>query len=169
MVNQIIPLQLVVVQLNFPLLVSTTTKYVDKLQDIIVTLATNACNCFSKVIDSYCVDGVSITCGQNPCTHIWTYINKCSEDRVHLSECPCNICCCSGRNVASTFIGNHYCCKSCLDPGKQWMKSCAKILWGCKNCDSYKAFYCNSNVPWFYRLLDDITQDDIEMRVLYIY
>ena len=35
-----------------------------------------------------------------------------------------------------------------------------------KNCNSSEACCCtNSKMPWFYWVLDDITQDDIELRV----
>ena len=33
-------------------------------------------------IDSHYVEGFSITYGQNPCTHIWTYAGGLREDRV---------------------------------------------------------------------------------------
>ena len=42
-------------------------------------------------IDSYYVDGISITYGNNPRRHIWTY--ACGEDDFEASrdDCPCNI------------------------------------------------------------------------------
>ena len=44
----------------------------------------------SKGIDSYYVDGVSITYGQNPRTHIWTYACGVNKARVDKYSCPCN-------------------------------------------------------------------------------
>ena len=122
----------------------------------------------SKGIDSYYVDGISITYGQNPRTHIWTYACGVREDYVNTAGCPCNTGYSEGRNVISSFVGNHYYCESGLDPGKQGIQvlSVNDSLWDGKNCDSKEASCCtNSKMPWFYRILDDITQYDIEPRV----
>ena len=122
----------------------------------------------SAGIDSYYVDGVSITYGLNPRTHVWTYAGGLTEDRIDLFACPCNKGYSGGRNVASTFIGSHYYCESALDPGKSWTNVlyANDTLWDGKNCSSREASCCtNSKMPWFNRLLDDMTQDDIELRV----
>ena len=130
--------------------------------------STDAFYSLSKGIDSYYVDGVSITYGQNPRTHIWTYASGIREDRVDHSSCPCNTGYSGGRNVASTFIGNHYYCESGNDPGKVWTQILYPndALWDGKNCDSREASCCTkSKMPWFYRILDDMTQENIELRV----
>ena len=122
----------------------------------------------SAGIDSYYVDGISITYGQNPRTHIWTYACGLQEDRVDVAGCPCNTGYSGGRKVASPFINNHYYCESALDPGKGWthVLYANDPLWDGKNCDSNETSCCtNSKMPWFYRILDDMTQDDIELRV----
>ena len=123
----------------------------------------------SKGIDSYYVDGVSITYGQNPRTHIWTYACGLREDRLDVHGCPCNTGYTGGNTVISSFVGNHYYCESGVDPGKTWEKKAIFVndpLWDGKNCNSSEASCCtNSKMPWFYRLLDDMTQDDIELRV----
>ena len=119
-------------------------------------------------IDSYYVDGVSITYGQNPRKHIWTYACGLREDRHDVNGCPCNTINSGGNKIASTFIGNYYYCESGLDPGKGWSNVLYgnDPLWDGKNCDSNEASCCtNSTMPWFYRVLDDITRDDIELRV----
>ena len=128
----------------------------------------DAFNRLSNGIDSYYVDGVSITYGQNPRTHIWTYAAGISEDRVDSWACPCNIGYFGGNNVASSFVGNHYYCESGLDPGKQWTNVlyANDTLWNGKNCDTIETSCCtNSKMPWFYRVLDEMTQDNIELRV----
>ena len=122
----------------------------------------------SKGIDSYYVDGISITYGKCPRKHIWTYASGLSEDRLDAWGCPCNTGYYGGRNVASSFVGNHYYCESGLDPGKSWTQIlfANDPLWDGKNCNSSEASCCtNSKMPWFYRVLDDMTQDDIELRV----
>ena len=128
----------------------------------------HAFHSLSVGIDSYYVDGVSITYGQNPRTHIWTYACGLREDILDISSCPCNTGYSGGNIVISSFVGNHYYCESGLDPGKQWTKFLYvnDPLWDGKNCDSHEASCCtNSKMPWFYRVLDDMTQEDIELRV----
>ena len=56
-------------------------------------------------IDSHYVDGVSITYGINPRTHIWTYVGGASEQRTGASVCPCNTGYIGGRDPASTLLG----------------------------------------------------------------
>ena len=119
-------------------------------------------------IDSYYVDGISITYGKNPRTHIWTYAAGLETDRTDEYACPCNTGYSGGRNVASSFVGNHYYCESGVDPGKSWTNVLYvnDPLWDGKNCGINEASCCtNSKMPWFYRVFDDITQDDIELRL----
>ena len=119
-------------------------------------------------IDNHYVDGVSITYGQNPRTHIWTNAGGLREDGLDVNDCPCNTGYSGGNKVVSSFVGNHYYCESGVDPGKSWTKVLHSndTLWDGDNCDSNEASCCtNSKMPWFYRVLDYITQDDIELRV----
>ena len=119
--------------------------------------------CSSGGIDSYYYDGISITYGQNLRRHIWTYFVGLPKDIFDLYACPCRTGYSGGRKVTSSFIGNHYYCECDLNPGK----SCTnEIQWKCKNCDIHKTSCCtNCKAPLFYRILDDMTQDDIELRV----
>ena len=122
----------------------------------------------SKGIDSYYVDGISITYGQNPRTHIWTYAAGFKEDAVSFIVCPCNTNYTGGRNVFSPFISNRYYCESAGDSGKSLTNVlyANDPLWDGKNCDDREVSCCtNSKLPWFYRVLNDITQEDIELRV----
>ena len=128
----------------------------------------DAFHSLSRGIDSYYVDGISITHGQSPRKHIWTYASGWKPDGVGSFACPCNTGYSGGRNIATSFIGNHYYCESGNDPDKNWKHFLYSNdpLWDSKNCDSKETTCCtNSKMPWFYRLLDDMTQDDIELRV----
>ena len=71
-------------------------------------------------INSYHVDGISITYGHYPHTHIWTYAGGLREDRLEIHDNLCNIGYSGGKDVASSFVGNHYYCESGFDPGKNW-------------------------------------------------
>ncbi len=50
------------------------------------------CSIFQKQslsIDDVYVDGVSLTHGQSPCQHIWTFVNAIDETRSDGEACPC--------------------------------------------------------------------------------
>ena len=72
----------------------------------------DAFNTGTTNIDSYYVDGVSITYDSNPRQHIWTYAGGLLETRLYSNGCPCN-----NGNAASSpsFVGNDYYCESGLN------------------------------------------------------
>ena len=119
-------------------------------------------------IDSYYVEGVSITYGINPRKHIWTYAAGVSEQGTGSHTCPCNTGYNGGRDPSSTFIGSHYYCES-GNPIRDY--SCILYtndpLWDGQQCNGKEGPFCpaNSTMPWFYRSLDTHTNDDIELRV----
>ena len=105
-----------------------------------------------KTIDTPYVDGISITHGQNPRQHIWTY--SAGHDGSP-GRCPCATPSTSVNPPPPSFVCNHYYCEGGND-----------ILWDRKDCPVPQAPCCNNTKqPWFYRILDDMTQDDIELRV----
>ena len=120
-------------------------------------------------IDSYYVDGVSITYGRtNPCKHIWTYAAGVSEQRNGSATCPCNTGFDGSRDPASTFIGSHYYCES-GNPisGLSPVLYADDTLWDGQQCNGLEGPCCpaNSTMPWFYRSLDAHTNGDIELRL----
>ena len=116
-------------------------------------------------IESHYVDGVAITYGSNPRQHIWTYAGGVSETRLDKSGCPCN-----NGNSASTppsFVGNDYYCESGLN-ANPWspILYVDDPLWDGQNCNGYESPCCtNLNMPWFLKTLNEITTDDIEVRI----
>ena len=120
-------------------------------------------------IDSYYVDGVSITYGTNPRKHIWTYAAGRSEQRTHATACPCNTGYNGGsRDPSSTFIGSHYYCESGNhESHRAYLLYANDPLWDGQQCNGREGPCCpaNSTMPWFYRSLDTHTNDDIELRV----
>ena len=129
---------------------------------------TNAFHLIGDGIDSYYVDGMSITYGTNPRKHIWTYAAGVSEQRIGASSCPCNTGYIGGRNPASTFIGSHYYCES-GNPiqDRPRILYANDSLWDGQQCNGREGPCCpaNSTMPWFYQSLDTHTNDDIELRV----
>ena len=120
-------------------------------------------------IDSNYVEGISITHGNNPRKHIWTYAAGAGEGKVDSTGCPCNTGFNGNRNLSATFIGSHYYCESGLDSGQSFSDVLYSNdpLWDGQQCDDAESTCCpaNSKMPWFYRSLDTQTSDDIELRV----
>ena len=83
-------------------------------------------------INSYYVDGVSITYGSNQ--HIWTYAAGLIETHLSSSSCPCS----SGNSAIPppSFVGNDYYCESGLN-AKPWspILYANDRLWDRQNCN----------------------------------
>ena len=118
-----------------------------------------------RTIDQSYVDGLSITYSSNPCHHIWTFASGRGEKFTYnVWNCPCSTEKDVNVNYPITAVGNNYYCESA-----SWYVSNSNTyyfndtLWdgaGCvDNC-------CDDTIqPWFYRQLNQITQDDIETRI----
>ena len=116
---------------------------------------------FSKTIDNDYVDGLSITYSSNPRQHIWTYASGRGERFDDPNNCPCSI---TGGRDTPSYVGSNYYCES----GSTYQSDYDiyyfnDTLWdgaGCVDncCD-------DTTQPWFYRQLNQTTQDDIEGRI----
>ena len=120
-------------------------------------------------IDGVYVEGVSITYGNAPRKHIWTYANGIdlrynpSSPRV----CPCNII----NNVQiPPYVGSNYYCEtgahvySCCS--NRYHLYLSDPLWDGQHCASEEAPCCtHTNMPWFLKMLNETTTEDIELRV----
>ena len=112
-------------------------------------------------IDSYYVDGVSITRGF-PRQHVWTLMSAVLES----ATCPCS----SGSPQKSTlqsFIGSDYFCESGNSDGTwKYVIYTSDPLWDGKGCGILEGACCAaSGLPWFHKTLDNATSDYIELRV----
>ena len=126
-------------------------------------------------IDQAYVFGVSLTHGQSPRKHIWTFagaVDKTSSNPTY--KCPCinRYISLSSVNIPS-FIGNDYFCDASLSrtytlytkrfyPGDP--------LWDGQGCGSSNtccsvANLCTNSPPWFIKHLSSSTTDDVEMRM----
>uniref|UniRef100_A0A1X7VJ85 Uncharacterized protein n=1 Tax=Amphimedon queenslandica TaxID=400682 RepID=A0A1X7VJ85_AMPQE len=120
----------------------------------------------SEGIDSYYLDGVSITRGSESREHIWSFVaGQTSSVSTNLdSNCPCN----NGSTVkVPDFIGEHYYCESGNNsPETSNSKFYPDPLWDGKDCPSVESPCCTSeNLPWFHRVYDASSSSDIELRV----
>ena len=119
-------------------------------------------------IDSYYVDGISLTRG-SPRQHIWTFIASLLENNPNSHSqllCPCATGSTQLPNVQS-FVGNDYFCES-GNPGsaQQDTPYFSDPLWDGKQCGSLEQECCQApGLPWFHKVLNSTTTDYIELRV----
>ena len=134
---------------------------------------------FNTQIDEAYVYGVSLTHGQNPQKHIWTFANARDETlRGTIYGCPCTN---SNSHPSSifipSFVGDDYFCDTALTKYVHSdLESYNSIfpsdpLWdgeGCgvnNTCCSVPNLCGNNSPPWFIKHLLSSTTDDVEMRV----
>ena len=122
---------------------------------------------YKYTIDQSYVDGLSITYNSNPRQHIWTFASGSGERLTrNIWNCPCSTEKDVNVNRPITAVGNNYYCESASwywylnNSGTYYFND---TLWdgaGCVDncCD-------NTTQPWFYRQLNQTTQDDIEARI----
>ena len=120
---------------------------------------------YTKTIDEDYVSGLSITYGRYPRKHIWTFAVGLAEKTTNPWNCPCAV---NGGYSPSSFVGNDYYCESApWYRGNHTAHFFNDTLWdgaGCiDNCCD------NTTQPWFYRQLNQTTQDDIEARICHVY
>ena len=121
---------------------------------------------YNRTIDEDYVSGLSITYNSNPRQHIWTYAAGQGElySRRYFS-CPCSV---NGGYNPSSFVGNNYYCESApwyyIGSDSQFSTYYFNnTLWDGTECIGN---CCDDTIkPWFYRQLNQTTQDDIEARI----
>ena len=121
---------------------------------------------FNLNIDLPYVDGVSLTYG-SPRNHIWSFASSTSE---FFLVCPCSV---GNTDTTPGFVGENYFCESGAkistvdDPVFTTLYS-DDALWDGEDCDQVPESIegpCCDGPPWFYRNLDSLTNDDIELRL----
>ena len=125
-------------------------------------------------IDQAYVYGMSLTYGQNPRKHIWTFAGAADET----SSSPTFKCPCINRNISPSsmnipsFIGNDYFCDTSLSSsygnyGQALYPS--DPLWDGQGCGSSNTCcsilnLCTNSPPWFIKHLPSATTDNVELR-----
>ena len=118
-------------------------------------------------INGVYVDGVSITYGSSPRKHLWTYAGGVSQQGESQFNCPCN----NGVDIQlQSFIGDDYYCEAgavYLNATGPTVLQSADTLWDGMDCIGREDSCCTNqqNMPWFIKLLDQATTEDIEMRL----
>ena len=119
----------------------------------------------SNSIDQAFVDGVILTRG-NPRKHIWTFAVALSETSLPDKGCPCD----SNPNTlpSPAFVGNDYYCES-GNPKANFDETVFYTndqLWDGQQCGPIEEGCCSvPGIPWFNKVLNESTTDDIELRV----
>ena len=118
-------------------------------------------------IDTYYVDGVSLTHGDSPRKHIWTFAGALNEETTNPSViCPCiNTAVSSTDPLIPSFVGNNYFCDTAATSNRTTFFLDDDPLWDGKGCGPRNICCSFNNPPWFYKELPQSTTDDIEMRV----
>jgi hypothetical protein len=118
---------------------------------------------FGYSIDTYYIDGISVTYGQSPRQHIWTFAAGYSEVDDH-GSCPCG----SPTEEAAIppYVGNNYFCETGTIPGAQFSTFYPDDpLWDGEGCGPGHSCECELNSPpWFIANLTSPTTNDIEVR-----
>ena len=99
-----------------------------------------------ETINSFYVDGISLTLGQ-PLQHIWTFA-------ADFSCCPCT--------DAPSFVGNNYFCDSAQS--NSGPINLANPIWDGEDC-VFNSCCRQNNPPWFRKQLPQPTTDNIQMRL----
>lgn len=114
-------------------------------------------------IDSYYIDGISVTHGQSPRQHIWTFAAGWSESDDH-GSCPCG----SPTREATIppYIGNNYFCETGTIPDADFSRFYPDDpLWDGEGCGPGHSCECElHSPPWFTANLTSPTTNDIEVR-----
>ena len=116
-------------------------------------------------IDGVYVDGVSLTHGQNPRKHIWTFATAIDETRSDHNTCPCTKTDTAYTGAVPSFIGQDYFCDSASRGNFQFIFYPDDPLWDGAGCGPTSSCCSFNNPPWFCKQLPQPTTDDIELRL----
>ena len=120
-------------------------------------------------IDGSYVDGVSLTYGNTPRNHIWTFVAALDEFGVRNSGSVSPRACSSSVNSVGTglpsFVGDDYFCDAGTVTLAFHIFYGDNPLWDGSGCGSTSTCCSFNTRPWFLKELSPPTSDDIEMRV----
>ena len=120
-----------------------------------------------QVIDTYYLDGVSLTHG-SPRQHIWSFAAGFDEGNYGylISVCPC-VAGSDNGILVSSFVGQNYFCESGIT---RWNRQFVFFpdgdpLWDGQGCGPTSSCCTFNSPPWFNVQLSSPTTDDIEVRI----
>ena len=131
--------------------------------------STGAFGTSSSDIDGSYVDGVSLTHGNTPRNHIWTFAAALDEfgsgSNIHL--CPCSSNVSSVGTSPPSFVGDDYFCDAGAVTHVAGTFYSDNPLWDGSGCGSTSTCcsFNTSTPPWFLKELSPPTSEEIEMRM----
>ena len=121
----------------------------------------------SQDIDSYYVDGISLTHrGAGGHHHIWIFAAGLTEvsSSYPNEDCPCDT---LRYDHVPTFVGSDYFCESGLH--SEWNDGFRlypdDVLWDGQGCTAHSTCCQLNNPPWFTKYLPNATTNSIELRL----
>ena len=135
-----------------------------------VTLSFYGYTLYTLTIDGPYVDGVSLTHGQSPRQHIWTFASASYDydPTYHTAySCPCGVPNNTNYfNAIPPYIGNDYFCETGDHPTLGPPQLLADDpLWDGQGCGGNSTCCSFNNPPFFCKQLPQPTTDDIELRM----
>ena len=122
----------------------------------------------SPGIDDNYVNGVSLTHGQSPRQHIWTFAAAKSELTPNTASlCPCTRPSITYVGTIPEYVGNDYFCET-GDRGfdsTQFIFLADDPLWDGQGCGGTSTCCSFNNPPWFCKDLPQPTTHDIKLRL----
>ena len=119
----------------------------------------------ARTIDDYYVEGISLTHGQSPRQHIWTFAAAVDEIRAQNWVCPCTRPDLTYTGAVPPFIGQDYFCETGSRDQYQSLFYADDPLWDGQGCGGTSTCCSFNNPPWFCKQLPQPTTDDIELRL----
>ena len=120
-------------------------------------------------IDQNYVDGISLTHGQHPRKHIWTFVAALHEytQSYHFYVCPCTNAHNPQRNniPIPPYVGNDYFCDTASSGHFEVRFYPYDPLWDGQGCGPLNSCCSFNNPPWFMKQLPSHTADNIEVRL----
>ena len=119
-----------------------------------------------RTLDDVYVDGISVTYGQNPRHHIWTF--AAAKGTAEYYICPCTN---SSKTVTvPPFInGDYFCERGTINPVPNPSFVEGNPLWDGHGCTGSSTCCQFNNPPWFCKQLPEPTTEDIEIRLFSYY
>ncbi len=113
----------------------------------------------AESLDSHYLDGVSITHGKQPRSHVWSFASSWSN-----TACPCsdNF---DQVSVPPSFIGGNYFCESGHRSNWGYFLYPDNALWDGVGCLDSSSCCDPPRLPWFCTTLSSATTNDIEVRL----
>ena len=118
-------------------------------------------------IDDQYVDGISLTHGNNPRKHIWTFVGAVHEVITSGTHdiCPCTNIHNPDSIPIPSYVGNDYFCDTGSESRVQNKFYPNDPLWDGQGCGRLNTCCSFNNPPWFMKELPSSTSDNIEMRL----